>query len=385
MVPESVNENPLLLRACRTTALAKLDEGRPMRSVGQGKGVVFAEVPVSFGLTSGLNPIICVRLWFLYSGFLCVSAVKGFIFFKANHMNRFVFLTDTHYWTNAPADFSAPKMLTCGAEIHEAMVSAINAIDPDFIFHGGDFLCGGSSFDLPTEVFEQSIRDVRSYVDRFAAPFYGIPGNHDCDAQTWSFESFTEAFDTPEVLAVDQVSDKLRIARANVFIGDTKQWGAGEWTDQHDELLREANRDAMADSVPLLLCLHSWILPDGPVKEGEEGRGCVRGAARLLQTVTDCASICVVFTGHRHLNRITTIRDFLIVDTSCLIGYPFGFREISLSDDGWFSTTFHRLTVPQASEAYGQRDDAGEDAHWEGQPHHQNRDILIPRLRNLLS
>ena len=45
-----------------------------MRSVGQGKGVVFAEVPISFGLTSGLNPIICVRLWFLYSGFLCVSA-----------------------------------------------------------------------------------------------------------------------------------------------------------------------------------------------------------------------------------------------------------------------------------------------------------------------
>ena len=124
-------------------------------------------------------------------------------------MNKFVFLTDTHYWTDAPKDYGAPKMLTKGREIHDAIPPAVNALDPDFVVHGGDFLCGGSSFDLPTDIFEQSIRDVRKTFDRLSSPFYPIPGNHDCDAQTWKFDAFNAAFDVPDLLSVDEVLIEL--------------------------------------------------------------------------------------------------------------------------------------------------------------------------------
>jgi 3',5'-cyclic AMP phosphodiesterase CpdA len=300
-------------------------------------------------------------------------------------LNRFVFVTDSHYYPDAPKDFGAPKMLTKGRELHKAVVPAINAVAPDFILHGGDFLCGGNSFDLPTDTFEQSIQEVQDLFEGFEAPFYCIPGNHDCDAQTWSFDAFNKAFNPPDILAVDDVSATLRIARANIFLGDTKQFGAGEWTDTHDDLLRAANAAAINDGKPIVLCLHTWVLPDSEVRPGEDGSGCVKGSGRLLSTVSECDAIVAVFTGHRHLNRISAYRDFLIVDSASLIGYPFGFREVTLSNDGWFSTRFHRIEIPEVMEAYRQRDDAGEDDRWQGQPHDCDCDILIPHLQKLRS
>ena len=190
-------------------------------------------------------------------------------------MNHFVFITDTHYWPDAPRDYGAPKMLTRGREIHDAIPPAVNALNPEFVVHGGDFLCGGSSFDLPTETYERSIRDMRETFDHLQAPFFAIPGNHDCDAQTWKFDAFNEAFDPPEILSVDPVATDLRILRANIFLDDTKVTGSGEWTDAHDERLREADRQAIADRIPTILFLHAWLLPDAPPEPGSEGRGCV--------------------------------------------------------------------------------------------------------------
>ncbi len=87
-------------------------------------------------------------------------------------MNRFVFLTDSHYWPDAHRDFGAPKMLTHGRPIHDAVVPAINALSPDCVLHGGDFLCGGSAFDLPTETFERCVNEVRGFFNGIEAPFY---------------------------------------------------------------------------------------------------------------------------------------------------------------------------------------------------------------------
>lgn len=298
-------------------------------------------------------------------------------------MDHFVFLTDSHYYPNAPRDYGPPKMLTKGRLLHEAAIPAINAITADFILHGGDVLCGGASFDLPTDIFERSIREVREMFAGFDAPIYCIPGNHDCDAQTWSFETFNKTFNSPDVLSVEMVSSTLRIARANIFLGNTETSVTGEWTDEHDNLLRDANRDAIADGFPIVLCLHTWILPDSAVPPGEDGAGCVKGSGRLLASISECDSIVAVFTGHRHFNRITAYRDFLIVDSASLIGYPFIFREITLSNDGWFSTRLHRIEIPEVMSSYRQRGDAGEDDRWQGQPHDCDCDILIPRLEKL--
>ncbi len=73
----------------------------------------------------------------------------------------------------------------------------------------------------------------------------------------------------------------------------------------------------------------------GFVAPGDDPRrGMVKGADRLIESATRQSSIVAIFTGHRHLNRIRMYRDFLIVDTACLIGgYPMGFREIQLKEE----------------------------------------------------
>ena len=76
-------------------------------------------------------------------------------------MQRFVFLTDSHYWPDAHRDSGALKMLTKGRLIHEAVVPAINALRHNFVLHGGDFLRGGSAFNLPTETFERCVTKWR--------------------------------------------------------------------------------------------------------------------------------------------------------------------------------------------------------------------------------
>ena len=95
--------------------------------------------------------------------------------------------------------------------------------------------------------------------------------------------------------------------------------------------MRAAAAQALADGCALLLVLHTWILPDFAWD-----RGVVEGATRLVKTLDESPAIVAAFTGHRHINRITAYRDYLVVDTACLIGFPLGYRCVTLSADGFF-------------------------------------------------
>ena len=294
---------------------------------------------------------------------------------------RFAFLTDTHHYPDAPENYGAPKMLTRSKEVLDAIPPAINALNPDFAVHGGDFLCGGGSFDLPTDTYLRSIDEAATTLDRIEAPFYSIPGNHDCDAQTGSFDGFAARFPLPEPLSVVDAAPRLRLALANVFFEcDVFAQGSGVWSDALDQSLRSAADQALADRCALLLFLHTWVLPD------YEGKGgLVENAERLRNTLDHCPAIVAVFTGHRHINRITAHRDYLVVDTACLIGYPLGFREITLSENGYFTTHFHALDLAQLIEDSYDRSTLEQNRVWQGEIYDRENEILVPRLKEIWS
>ena len=149
---------------------------------------------------------------------------------------RFAFLTDTHHYPDAPEDYGAPKMLTRSQEVLDAIPPALNAQAFDFVVHGGDFLCGGASFDLPTDTYLRSVDEAATAFARIEAPFYSIPGNHDCDAQSGSFAGFAARFPYPDPLTVVDAAPRLRLALANVFHDcDVFEQGAGVWTDALDD------------------------------------------------------------------------------------------------------------------------------------------------------
>jgi predicted phosphodiesterase len=201
---------------------------------------------------------------------------------------RFVVLADTHYHPAAPKDFSPPRLLTRGPEILAATVPAVNALSPEFIVHVGDLLCGGGSFELSRNQYDRSLRDVTGAFDEFTAPLHCVPGNHDCNAQHHRFCEFARAFDTPEVF------------------------------DVIDDALRAADAQAEADGVVLFLILHSWIHPG----VGADPSGIITKAKRLQATMAACSTVAATFSGHRHANRVRLFRDYVCIDTACLIGYP---------------------------------------------------------------
>ena len=294
---------------------------------------------------------------------------------------RFAFLTDTHHYPDAPKDYGAPKMLTRSQEVLDAIPPALNAQAFDFVVHGGDFLCGGSSFDLPTATYLRSIDEAAAAFARIEAPFYAVPGNHDCDAQNGSFAGFAARFSYPEPLTVVEAAPRLRLALANVFHDcDVFEQGSGVWTDALDGALRAAAAQALADGCALLLVIHPWILPDF---DGD--RGVVASAPRLVKTLNESPAIVAAFTGHRHINRITAYRDYLVVDTACLIGFPLGYRRVVLSTDGFFKTRFHTLNLPDLRQTSYDRSTPEENQVWEGHIPDRDADILLPRLRALWS
>ena len=290
---------------------------------------------------------------------------------------HFAFLTDTHHYPNAPKDYAAPKMLTRSQEVLDAIAPPVNALRPDFIVHGGDLLCGGSSFDLPGEVYLQSLADVAAAFDAFASPMYCVPGNHDCDAQTGSFDAFAERFPLPDPLSVVEAAPRFRLALANVYHQcHPIEQSNGAWTPDLDRALREAAGQALSDGCALALVLHTWIFP-----EYEAGKGIIAGADVLMETLSACPAIIAVFTGHKHINRIRVYRDFLIVDTACLIGFPLGFRQVRFGEDGMFSTVFHTLALPELLQASYDRSTPEANHRWEGQLYDRNTEIFLPRLR----
>lgn len=294
---------------------------------------------------------------------------------------RFAFLTDTHHYPDAPEDFGAPKMLTRSQQILDAIPPALNAQAFDFVVHGGDFLCGGGSFNLPTETYLRSLDEAATAFGNIQAPFYSIPGNHDCDAQDWSFEDFATRFPYPDPLSVVDAAPRLRLALANVFHDcNVREHGSGVWTDALDDAVRQAAREALADDCVLLLFLHTWVLTDF-----DRDHGVVEGADKLQHTLAQCPALVATFTGHRHINRITYRRDYLVVDTACLIGFPLGYREIVLMEDGYFKTRFHTLDLPQLNQDSYARSTQEQNRIWQGQIYDRDTEILLPRLKAIWS
>ena len=298
---------------------------------------------------------------------------------------RFAYVADSHYHPNPEWDFGPPKMLTHSRRVLDAMVPTINAIRPDFVVHGGDLLCGGGAFEISWETYLQSVTDLAAALEEFEAPLYCVPGNHDCDAERGSFAPLAERVHIPQLLDVVEVAPRLRLALANIYQQNPLEEGSGVWSDDLDEALAEAAAQASADRCALILVLHAWVLPGFVAPGDDPGKALVKGADRLIETVTAHPSIVAIFTGHRHLNRIRMYRDFLIVDTACLIGFPMGFREIRLEKDGCFVARFHQLDLPDVLQASYDRSSLEVNDRWQGEMHDRDTEILLPRLRDLWS
>ena len=100
-----------------------------------------------------------------------------------------------------------------------------------------------------------------------------------------------------------------------------------------------------------------------------------------FRRITGFLALSMILTGHYHRNRISLFHDCLILDTACLIGYPMGFREIWIEEDGTFRTRFHRLDLPDVLKTSYARSTPEENAVWAGRPEDRDAEMSLPRWR----
>ena len=295
---------------------------------------------------------------------------------------HFVFVTDSHHYPNASEDFSAPKMLTQSQRVLDAMPAAINALNPDFVVHGGDLLCGGSSFEMPWDTYTRAVGEVASTCSRFQAPTYHVPGNHDSDAQQASYDLFAQHIPIPEILDIVNVGPRWRLAVANVYHDCCPiSKPCGIWTEALDQALRNAARTAEADGRALILGIHPWVVPHESQWDNPEAPGVILEGRRIRETIKTHPALSMILTGHYHRNRISLFHDCLILDTACLIGYPMGFREIWIEEDGTFRTRFQTLDLPDVLKTSYARSTPEENAVWAGRPEDRDAEMSLPRWR----
>ena len=66
-------------------------------------------------------------------------------------------------------------MLTRSKEVLDILPSVINAENFDFVIHGGDIVCGGSSFNIPNNIYTRSLKEAAATFDQINTPFFRFP------------------------------------------------------------------------------------------------------------------------------------------------------------------------------------------------------------------
>ena len=160
--------------------------------------------------------------------------------------SHFAFITDNHH--NG----------TQGArQILEALVPQVNALDPDFIIHGGDIVAAGRGSKVLDGGYLTAIQEAADLLKGFRGPLHIIPGNHDGNAEDGALSEFSAHIPIPDLLDVVEAGPGLRLALANVFTVEPFKNAEGVWTDAHDTALKEAAADALGNRCALLLITHT--------------------------------------------------------------------------------------------------------------------------------
>jgi hypothetical protein len=123
------------------------------------------------------------------------------------------------------------------------------------------------------------------------------------------------------------------------------------------------------------------VVPHESQWDNPEAPGVILEGRRIRETIKTHPALSMILTGHYHRNRISLFHDCLILDTACLIGYPMGFREIWIEEDGTFRTRFHRLDLPDVLKTSYARSTPEENAVWAGRPEDRDAEMSLPRWR----
>jgi 3',5'-cyclic AMP phosphodiesterase CpdA len=229
----------------------------------------------------------------------------------------------------------------------EAVIGAAQDLAPDLVLVTGDVTQSGR---------RREFADAKAWLDRFTAPIFVVPGNHDTpywDLAARLLHPWRLWETTTGLPAVDHAfaAPGLRVRGINTARGAQLRpnWSKGVIDLEQTRRAAQALAEAPAGDLRIIACHHPLIEMIGAPVTGEVKRG--REAARMFAE----AGVDLVMTGHVHVPFALpiTVGDHCSYAVGAgtlslrLRGAPPGFnlvtwdaREVSVVSQAWTGSRF---------------------------------------------
>lgn len=244
---------------------------------------------------------------------------------------KFAFITDTHLYPNALRNFSSGLQQQKNSHaLYEKLVEQLNTFDPAFVIHGGDIVCGGNSFGMSEEEYEDALDQAQQLGQRINAPCYYIPGNHDLHPETGSKDAYLARFSRNGMGSISFVHDNIRfILLDSQEVPEDLTHGYIS-TNQLAWAERELKRARDYDQ-EVFIFSHQLPFPNVEF-QGIGSR--VANSAEVLEVIAPFEKqILAFFCGHLHLNRVFREQGMLCIVSSGIICYPMMWRQVLVYSD----------------------------------------------------
>lgn len=254
---------------------------------------------------------------------------------------RIALCSDTHFWPHATQRFGdgGAQMQPWSTEIQATLLAEITAAQPNLLFHLGDMTCGGGSFLMPHATFAATLTDLVAAWQQ-VAPFYGLPGNHDCpQGGDYTFAEGLLGLAASQGHTIDTTQARLVLLHTQGHSAEQIAAAApGDpchgWVSPA-ELARLETALATAGNRPVLLfchqLLHPWV---GEGRSWADLYGIANGEL-VLALIKRYGNVRAVFQAHAHRLDVQATQLgqqpcwFMVIPA--VIEYPMAWLELTLT------------------------------------------------------
>jgi hypothetical protein len=243
------------------------------------------------------------------------------------------------------------------SEIQQVLLNELAAKHPDVILHLGDFTCGGGSFNMPPALFESTLAGMVAAFQTLAAPFYGLPGNHDFVlGGDWSYAEGLLNLGVGTGHTVDTPHARLILINAQGHSAQQRSAALPNdpisgWVNE-TELARVERALANAGDRPILIFCHQLLRPWAGEQSWADLYG-IDNAAAVLSLLSRYNNVRAVFQAHAHRLDVQRVslgaQNCWFVIIPAVIEYPMAWIQLDVGTEA-AQLTMRRLPLADLAE-----------------------------------
>lgn len=220
--------------------------------------------------------------------------------------------------------------ITFDPKLMETCVAQVNARGVDLVVVAGDLTAEGYAWEF---------EEAAGWIDRFEAPTFVVPGNHDARNIGWVHfrQLFGERFPVQRHVFAGDRSERIDASGVTVVGVDSSQPDLNEgrvgreWYDWIRERFGRA-----PDDLKVFVVHHHLISIPGTGRE----RSTVIDAGMLLQVLAE-SRVDVILSGHKHVPYFWGLNGMLV----CNSGTASTWRVRGLTPPSWNEVTIDASTI----------------------------------------